>query len=85
MFSRCECFPILGLALATFVLAGSIVGVCDGAEMEHAASTLQRCTSAVVADNESYGDRHQPGTTESPSFTWGWPIRRTCLSRCMPA
>ena len=38
MFSRCECSPILGLALATFVLAGSIVGVCDGAEMEHAAS-----------------------------------------------
>jgi hypothetical protein len=61
MFSRCECSPILGLALATFVLAGSIVGVCDGAEMEHTASLYNGVLSAVVADNESYGDRHQPG------------------------
>jgi len=61
MFSRCECSPILGLALATFVLAGSIVDVCDGAEMEHTASLYNGVLRAVVADNELYGDRHQPG------------------------
>ena len=59
--SRCECFPILGLALATFILAGPIVGVCDGAEAEHTVRVDTDVLRAVVADNERYGDQHQPG------------------------
>ena len=38
-----------------------MVGVCDGAEVEHTVRLDTGVLRAVVADNEPYGDQHQPG------------------------